>query len=109
MIFCFIASTGCSTEGRSDNSPAYVERCWTIIDDNTGVPISTAHLNVNYTLPNGIRSGKYLECDEEGKACGSFVGRFLHNISGSASAPGYFTKIFDGYIPDVIRLTPSGK
>ena len=56
----------------------------------------------------GGRYLKYIECDEEGKACASFSIRFLHNISGAEYAPGYFAKSFDGNIPDVIRLTLLG-
>ena len=109
IVFYFIALTGCSVDDRSDNGVAYVEKCWTIIDVNTGVPITTAYLKITYISQSGFGGygGRHMETDEEGKACGSFRGGQPLSIrSGSAWAPNYFATIFDSIIPDVIKLTP---
>lgn len=98
--FCFIIITGCSVEGSLDNG---AKICWTIIDDNTGSPISTANLQVNFFLGGGSQS-KIIECDNRGNGCLSFEDRLPKILSCTARAPGYSSKYFIENIPGVIKL-----
>jgi len=68
IVFYFITLTGCSVEGLTYYGEGE-NRCWTIIDENTGTPISTAHINLNYYGSSGNLAWKYIGCDGNGKAC----------------------------------------
>ena len=76
IVFYFIALTGCSFDVRSDNGVAYVEKCRTIVDVNTGVPITTAYLKFTCISQGGFGGdgGRIVDTDEDGKASDSFRG-----------------------------------
>ncbi len=106
IVFYFIALTGCSVD--DSNGSSYVEKCWTIIDVNTGVPITTAILNITFNGYQGVDFRKYIESDENGKACTYLFPR-NSIIRANVYAPGYLENFFNGYLPDVIKLTPLGE
>jgi len=108
IFFYFIAFTGCWIEDHStDNVTNQLNRCWTIIDSNTGAPISTAHLQVNFF--NGGSQSIIIECDNNGYGCVSLESILPISPSCIARAPDYNSKSFIGHIPGVIKLTPLGE